>query len=71
MNFDADRYLGRVYTFTDCSGPDMTIAGRDPARGVRLHGADGGKFWIPAGLVIAGIAAGALEESSGVATIHT
>jgi hypothetical protein len=67
--FRADDYLGRVYSFTDGSAPDVTFAGWDPQKGVRLFGADGGRFWVPLAIMLASVFSGVLEESSACPSI--
>ena len=61
---NADRYLGKRFTWTNGAAPDITIAGFDPDKGVRFHCLDGGRQWITPGRFIAAINCGILIEST-------
>jgi hypothetical protein len=64
--FDADYFLGRRYSWTRVTAPDVTIVALSPEKGVRLHGADGSRAWLPAGEIIMAIQMGLLVESVGL-----
>lgn len=65
-----DDFLGKRYEFNQdmtinrLALPDITIVGFHPDKGIRVHAADGGRWWFTAKYVKRAIKVGLLVESS-------
>lgn len=63
--YTADYLVGRRFRLTTVGIPEFTCVAYDAAKGIRVHAADGGRWWLQLDYFRSALKCGLMEESEG------